>query len=573
MKDWTIMVYMAGDNNLSENLAFSLEDIRNAVSLFENGTEKINILTFFDSSSLTAPTYYTDYSSGEPEKHEITKADLYHKRKNTKISVKSNAITREGNSASAYSIMNFVRWCIVTQKKTAHNYALIFSGHSFGFHGTSLLRDENDGGFMTIFKLRWALNEVKNCYLDGKKIGILGFDSCVMSMVEIGYELKDVAETLVASEGSLPNSGWSYAPMLKKMIESYNQNPVNQSDEKSSPGYFNSGQYAKDVATGFVSSFIDQHKNLVVGGRSIDVAAWDLEKVPELATQVNRLGAELNNFFYLPLKVAQETLTDEDIWAFHELKKIILQAHYDTQTYMHEQCIDIKDFCKRLIIELKFIERDGQPTVFSNLKKICKDTIAAVDACVLKSGFCGDEYQFSNGISLYFPWSYLTFELTDFRYRYMLFNRGEGNYTVTSYNTFTGVGKDWYIFLYHYLTRVTMRLARKRKLRKQDKEHVPAIENITGDNPIWSKDTPIWSKDNPFWSRSNPTASRSNPTASRSNPTASRSNPTASRSNPTASRGEMGEYIFYFSRYKNFELRWDVTGYADEFKFNLDFEK
>jgi hypothetical protein len=174
---------------------------------------------------------------------------------------------------------------------------------------------------------------------------------------------------------------------------------------------------------------------------------------------------------------------------------------------------------------------------------------------------------------MYFPWSYLTFELTDFRYRYLLFNRGENNYDVNSYHDLKGLGKDWYIFLFHYLTRVTMRLARKRIFEDEREEQIPVIENITGDNPIWSKDNPIWSKDNPFWSRSNPTASRSNPTASRSNPTASRSNPTASRSNPTASRGEMGEYIFYFSRYKNFELRWDVTGYADEFKFNLDFEK
>ena len=38
MKDWTIMVYMAGDNNLSENMAFSLEDIRSVVGSTTNGS-------------------------------------------------------------------------------------------------------------------------------------------------------------------------------------------------------------------------------------------------------------------------------------------------------------------------------------------------------------------------------------------------------------------------------------------------------------------------------------------------------------------------------------------------------
>lgn len=172
MKDWTIMVYMAGDNNLSENMAFSLEDIRNVVASSRSSTEKINILTFFDSNSLTAPTIYTDYSDGEAVPHELTAEDLYHTLKNTRLSdTLPDEIIREGNSASAYSIMNFVRWCIETQKRTAENYAIIFSGHSFGFHGTSLLRDENSGGFMTLFKLRWALEKINKDYL-GKKIGI-----------------------------------------------------------------------------------------------------------------------------------------------------------------------------------------------------------------------------------------------------------------------------------------------------------------------------------------------------------------------------------------------------------------
>ncbi|MEO7660630.1 MAG: hypothetical protein ABIV48_13530, partial [Pyrinomonadaceae bacterium] len=70
------------------------------------------------------------------------------------------------------------------------------------------------------------------------------------------------------------------------------------------------------------------------------------------------------------------------------------------------------------------------------------------------------------------------------------------------------------------------------------------------DNPPWSKDNPPWSKDNPPWSKDNPPWSKDNPPWS--------------KDNPPWSKGEVGEYLFYFSRIKNFELRWDISGYSDE---------
>ena len=268
-------------------------------------------------------------------------------------------------------------------------------------------------------------------------------------------------------------------------------------------------------------------------------------------------------------KVQNDELTDNDIAIYQELKKVILQSHYNSQTYMKEQCVDIKDFCKQLIIECKYMENSSNANVFNELRTICGNIIGAVDNCVLKCGFTGDEFQFSNGISLYFPWSHITFSLTKYRYRYLEFARGEGNYK--DLDNPIGIGKNWYIFLYNYLTRTTIRLARKR-IDENQNEQIYRLDDFSKDNPIWGKDIPIWSKDNPFWSKDNPDASRDNPDASRDNPDASRDNPDASRDNPDASRGEMGNYLFYFSRFKNFQMRWDISGFADEFTFDKNFD-
>lgn len=569
-KDWTIMVYMAGDNNLSENMAFSLEDLRTVTGSKDVTMDKVNVLSFFDSNSLTAPTIYTDYSDATiknpPKPHYVTQDDLvYPKREKLPKNVPKPLI--DGDSSSAYSIMNFVHWCISEQNRTAENYAIIFSGHSFGFHGTSLLRDEDSGGSMTIFKLQWALKKIIDNYL-GKRFAIIGFDSCVMSMIEIGFQLKNVAQTMVASEGSLPNSGWSYTPMLKTLIEDHNVDVnLRQSQKMLALDYFPSGRYIKEAAFKFVEAFVNQHKNLVIGGRSIDISAWDLDEVPDLATAVNDLAIKFNDCLYLAKKVEDKQLNDVEIREYNELKKIILQAHYDTQTYMHEQCIDLKDFCKRLFLELKFIQPYFESKKFDAIRKQCKKIIKLVDNCVIKSGFCGDEYQFSNGISMYFPWSYLTFSLTNHRYRWMEINRGVDNYKVDTFEEMKGDGKDWYRFLFIYLTRVTTR-----STRKNEDGEVSALEDFSENSPMWSG-IPITSSDNLIWSRDNPRASRDNPPASRDNPRASRDNPPASRDNPRASRGELGNYLFYFSRYKNYALRWNVSGFADEFAFSDAVEK
>lgn len=153
LKDWTIMVYMAGDNNLSENMAFSLEDLRKFSETLKNSKgNKMNLLAYFDSNSLTAPTYHIDYSDGKIKKYALGEEESGGKKGKMKI-----AAGGESNSSSAESIVNFVRWCIKDQKRTAANYAIIFSGHSFGFHGTSFLRDETSGGSITISDFRSAL--------------------------------------------------------------------------------------------------------------------------------------------------------------------------------------------------------------------------------------------------------------------------------------------------------------------------------------------------------------------------------------------------------------------------------
>ncbi|MCD9189219.1 MAG: clostripain-related cysteine peptidase [Pyrinomonadaceae bacterium] len=544
MKEWTIMVYMAGDNNLSENMAFSLEGLEISSTDLRrlNQQDQVNLLAYFDSSSLTAPTHYIDYSEAETYRHPIEKNDRIHK------SVEAEThFTSQEDSASAYSILNFVHWCLKKRKRTAKNYALIFSAHSFGFHGTSFLRDETSGSFMTLSTFRKTLEQINSQYLEPQeKIAILGFDSCVMSMLEVGYELRDVAQTLVASEGSLPNSGWSYAPMLKEFVASFSKE-----QRESQMPILPTAEYVKAAARGFVKAFITQYKNLAIGGRSVDIASWDLAKIDPVAENLNDLAKELNKHLYLVEKINAGELTDRDIAVYQELKKIILQSHFEAQTYMREQCIDLKDFCQRLIIECKYMENTENARFFKAIAEKSKDVIKAIDDCVLKCGYSGEEYQFSNGISLYFPWTYVTYYLTQDKYQRLIFNQGkddDGSYN-EDVNNPKGVGKDWNKFLENYVTQVTVR-----KLRKNAKGQTSMLDDFSKKSVLWNQQNPLWNKDNPHWNKDNPHWNKDNPHWN--------------KDNPHWNKGEIGEYLFYFGRFKNFQMHWEINGYTDEVKFD-----
>lgn len=542
---------MAGDNNLSENMAFSLEGLKISSTDLRrlNQHEQVNLLAYFDSSSLTAPTCYIDYSATETYKHPIEKVDLVHTDINSETQ-----FSRQQNSASPDSILNFVHWCLKKRNRTAKNYAIIFSAHSFGFHGTSFLRDETSGTFMSLSTFRKTLEKINNQYLEPQeKIAILGFDSCVMSMLEVGYELRDVAQTLVASEGSLPNSGWGYAPMLKEFVATFSKE-----QKESQMPIKPTAEYVKAAAKGFVKAFITQYKDLAIGGRSVDIASWDLAKIDPVSKSVNELAKEFNKHLYLTDKINEDKLTDRDIAVYQELKKIILQSHFDAQTYMKEQCIDLKDFCQRLIIECQYMENTENEQVFKTISENCKDVIRAVDDCVLKCGYSGEEYQFSNGISLYFPWTYVTYFLTQDKYQRLIFNQGkddDGTYN-DDFSNPKGIGKEWNKFLQNYVTNVTLR-----KLRKGYNGHPSLLEDFSKTSPIWNKDKPLWNKDNPHWNKDNPHWNKDNPHWNKDNPH-------WNKDNPHWNKGEVGEYLFYFGRFKNFQMHWDINGYTDEVKFD-----
>ena len=419
-REWTIMIYMAGDNNLAVDMAYAMEQIKDVA---DAGAQSPNLFVYYDGNSPAIPTMYCDFS--EPRKPRYVRS--------YKLPDKLYPVPQKENenAADRNSILNFVDWCLnkvevensdgeISFGRRAEKYALIFSGHTLGFQDIGLFKDETSGKSMKMndFYLllkglvstkkqlkenadaaaKWTdeFRKIETTVLIGQKLDILGFDSCVMGMLEVGYQFNDVAKTMIASEGSVPSAGWTYAKILGCLA---------REPELDTP----------KVAELFVKQFVRSQDAYTVGGVSVDMAAWDLKKFAKLAEAFNGLSEML-----------LECFKSEENRIYRQMARVILQVHWQCQSYMYDQNVDLGDFCELLDRECGLVIEElggDEVDLLKAVQKECRNVLKQLKETVILSGFSGGGYQYSNGISVFFPWSREGYEVSRKNYESLWFTK------------------------------------------------------------------------------------------------------------------------------------------------------
>ncbi|MBL8169682.1 MAG: hypothetical protein JNJ50_16110 [Acidobacteria bacterium] len=407
-KEWTIMLYMAGDNNLAANMAYAMGQLKEFAT---EGSDKLNLFVYYDGNSPNTPTLYCDFSGKEAQYYRS------HLIADKPFKVEESRINE--NAADPKSILNFVDWCVNTRQGRANRYAFILSGHSLGFLGEGLFRDETSGKSMNLRDLMYAIDRMTSDQeflsnvkanpsefnqfnpwgddnyserfllggnvneLLGQQLDILGFDSCVMGMYEVGSQFRACAKTMIVSEGSIPSAGWTYAKLLRDLCEGTDKT-------------------TEDLAAGLVEGYIKGQSEFVIGGVSVDMAAWNMDKFIDLQVLIGGLSSNLLKCFEPgnPLYVPME--------------RAVLKVHWKCQSYMYDQNVDLGDFCELLLQECDCIETElgsgAHDQLLSDLKWSCKDILQTLQDVVIQCGFSGGRYQYSNGVSIFFPWSLEAYE-------------------------------------------------------------------------------------------------------------------------------------------------------------------
>ena len=222
----TVIVYMAGDNNLSSFMQNDLNEIKTGRMQVGNGE---SLVVFVDRQSTNEKPFIAKITeSGEMEK-------LYE-------------YDSEFLSSDPEKMEEVLQRCVDLCPAT-EDYGLVLWGHASGciFESDSISNSSygarraygvDNGMWMNIPSMRIALTNLRNA--NNIKWKYIFSDCCNMQNIETAYELKDVAEYLIASPAEIPGMGAPYKTIVpalfihddKQMYEAICDNYYAQTDTK-----------------------------------------------------------------------------------------------------------------------------------------------------------------------------------------------------------------------------------------------------------------------------------------------------------------------------------------------------
>lgn len=408
---WTVMIYLAGDNNLTTECMFALTEMKRATR-----SEELNIIAQFDPSDPYLPShryeinkddktgsicpdiidcarYYKNKREVNFRKESRNAIALAAAREAAREEVRKNGgkkldrasltdaklgkvFTDDTDTGSPVTLYNFISFCL--QEYPADRYMVVLSGHAGGTERDYMLKDESSARSLTHNELKQVFRRIKRDR-HGKLIDIIGMDNCLMSMAEICYELRDVAEIVVGCESFSPISGWPYRQILERLATDF-------VDPKLPPEQSVTTEAAKAI----VDEYVNFYATYWMAGLSVTQSALNVKKVQALREHIDRLAEAMEKELIAEAK--KKMLAP----AKRLLENALLLAHWEAQSYNGEQFVDLYDFCDCL-------EKREPPAAIAQRCNELKQFIKT--QFVLKSCYCGATYQYSYGVSIYFPWS------------------------------------------------------------------------------------------------------------------------------------------------------------------------
>jgi|YelNatPaOPRAMG01_1025707.scaffolds.fasta_scaffold06004_14 hypothetical protein len=238
---WTFMVYLDADNNLDPYGPLNIQQMSNGLTAEAN----INVIVLVD--RLEQPAYLC---------------------KVTRNRVEVVLSLGEVDMGSWETLSWFVEYTL--KKCPAEHYILDLWDHGGGYRGVCW--DESSGNHLSPHDIEMALAKAEQ--KTGTKVDIVGFDACLMGMIEVCYELKDETNIVIGSEMLIPGYGWPYESIMSYLSTNPNVDPRTLSEE-----------------------IVRQYVNYYINMKSIyfvQLSAIDETAVPKMAESLNTFADHLS---------------------------------------------------------------------------------------------------------------------------------------------------------------------------------------------------------------------------------------------------------------------------------------
>jgi len=208
-KEWTIMVYINGKNNLEK---FALKDMNEMEMI--GSSDKVNVVVEVGRME--------DFDDSDGD-WKGTRRYLITKDADT-ARISSPVVEDLGKSdmGDYKNVAAFGNWA--KAKYPAKKYMLVVWNHGAGWlksgksRGKGISYDDETGHHINTPQMGLLLKEMGG-------VDVYGSDACLMQMAEVVYEIKDYAKYIVGSEETEPGDGYTYDLMLGPLVKNPKMTP------------------------------------------------------------------------------------------------------------------------------------------------------------------------------------------------------------------------------------------------------------------------------------------------------------------------------------------------------------
>jgi hypothetical protein len=423
--EWLIMIYLAGDNNLSPQSIAYLQELEDAthnknvrvIAGFDpsvplpKGARYVEIKRHLDPAHPYKAMDWPLHNDLLPPGHVVVMPDFCETQPPT---YSSEPVAKE-------AFARFLDWASTCYE--AKKYMLILFGHGPLVAGNTFLSDSTPPSYL---KLRDFAKILRDHFR--KKIHILGCDNCVMNGIETAVQLYDKVDYMIGSQGLMLINGWPFRKIIQEVGDNYNRDPK---------------FIAERVLRVCAKSLLDY----TLMERSSEQAICDVNKFGKRSNIVKAVK-QLSVTLQEGLKVyAAGSYKGELVYPI--VRDVVRLARLEAQAYWAETFVDLYDFCELLLLrcndvlcnlqtlthkvfakcltpeeadpaKVKDLLKDWAPIkVLEDIATACKKIIDTFqdDHIVTRSYYVCPQLQYSHGVSIYFPWSLpegpITFEPND----------------------------------------------------------------------------------------------------------------------------------------------------------------
>lgn len=384
-KNWTFLVYMAADNDLESFATKNLSQMQQVGS-----TDNVSIVVNLNS-----------VQKG------IKSSTVYYVQQGSLITLQEyNAPSITIDAGDPQTLTRFCTYAI--EQYPADHYALIFWNHGTGIlepnthYRTSYLHlfslnnarhkqkatksnthalplatvnvaqkaicfDDTSGNFLTESDLVEALSTIRNTVLK-KPFDIIGFDACLMGMIEIATTLAPFATYLVASQEVELGWGWNYELVLRP---------------------FKKGTIRpKTLGIHLVNAYAKTYESL----NDYALSLVDLQQVESLKSNISRVA-----------ELCATLLTSSNKKKFKDLIRLSRNKHFCTH-FDEPSFIDLAHFYKNILDHsLNYApEQEISQKIWGELLTTLTEGLTIITKTVLynKTGIQAPK---AHGVSIYFP--------------------------------------------------------------------------------------------------------------------------------------------------------------------------